>query len=119
MLIFLSGKISGMPNYKEQFEYYKYLLEQQGHQVLNPCEIVPAYIDYEAQMGMCFKLIDIAKAVCFLPNWSDSDGSKRENMYAQSKLYRRGIIDREGNITWWTSQKETVLNKNELLEKRL
>lgn len=89
MKLFLSGAISNYPNYKKEFEFFKYKLEQMGHTVISPADVVPPNIDYEEQMKLCFILIDFCQAVCFMPNWHSSSGSRRENMHAQSHKYKR------------------------------
>ena len=99
MKIFLSGAISGRKHYKKEFEYYQFLLEQQGHEVLSPAEIVPFNMEYENQMSMCFNLIDQCKAICLLPLWFTSQGSTREYHYAVAKRYKIFVISGNGTLT--------------------
>lgn len=39
MKIYIAGKITGEPNYKEKFDIAATSLEAQGHIVLNPAEL--------------------------------------------------------------------------------
>ncbi len=40
MKIYIAGKITGEPNYKEKFDIAATNLEEQGHIVLNPAELL-------------------------------------------------------------------------------
>lgn len=81
MKIYIAGKITGEPNYKEKFDIAATSLEAQGHIVLNPAEL-PEGLRQADYMRICFAMIDTAHAVYLLKNWEDSRGATIERNYA-------------------------------------
>ena len=82
MKIYIAGKITGEPNYKEKFDIAATNLEEQGHIVLNPAELPEGMLpaDY---MRICFAMIDVADEVWMLPRWADSEGASIEWRYCR------------------------------------
>jgi hypothetical protein len=99
MKIYLAGKITGNPNFKDDFKKAELELRLQGHKVLNPADTI-ARIDglkHEEYLHICLAMIDVADAVAFLPNWKDSKGAKKERNHAT--LTGKNIIElREGEM---------------------
>lgn len=81
MKIYIAGKITGEPDYKEKFEAAAMNLEAQGHIVLNPAEL-PEGMRTADYMRICFAMIDTADAVYLLENWKYSSGASVEKAYA-------------------------------------
>lgn len=81
MKIYIAGKITGEPNYKEKFDIAATSLEAQGHIVLNPAELPEGMLpaDY---MRICFAMIDTADAIYLLKGWYSSSGAFIERNYA-------------------------------------
>ena len=81
MKIYIAGKITGEPNYKEKFDIAATSLEAQGHIVLNPAELPEGMLpaDY---MRICFAMIDTADAIYLLKDWCSSFGAFIERDYA-------------------------------------
>lgn len=81
MKIYIAGKITGEPNYKEKFDIAATSLEAQGHIVLNPAELPEGMLpaDY---MRICFAMIDTADAIYLLNDWCSSSGASIERNYA-------------------------------------
>ncbi len=81
MKIYIAGKITGDPNYKEKFDIAAASLEAQGHIVLNPTELPEGMLpaDY---MRICFSMIDTADAIYLLKGWYGSSGASIERNYA-------------------------------------
>lgn len=81
MKIYIAGKITGEPNYKEKFDIAAKSLEAQRHIVLNPAELPEGMLpaDY---MRICFAMIDTADAIYLLKDWSSSFGASIERDYA-------------------------------------
>lgn len=95
MKIYIAGKITGEPNYKEKFNIAATSLEAQGHIVLNPAELPEGMLpaDY---MRICFAMIDTADAIYLLKGWYSSSGASIERNYA---MYTGKSILTEGEQT--------------------
>lgn len=81
MKIYIAGKITGEPDYKEKFAVAVMTLETQHHIVLNPADLPEGMLpaDY---MRICFAMIDTADAVYLLKDWFNSFGASIERSYA-------------------------------------
>ena len=81
MKIYIAGKITGEPDYKEKFDIAATSLEAQGHIVLNPAELPEGMLpaDY---MRICFAMIDTADSIYLLKGWYSSSGTSIERNYA-------------------------------------
>lgn len=81
MIIYLAGKITGNPEYREQFAAAKAELEAKGYIVLNPAEL-PDGMSQAAYIRICFAMIDAADGICGVGRWTDSRGAIIETSYA-------------------------------------
>lgn len=92
MKIYIAGKITGAPNYKEKFAIAATSLELQGHIVLNPAELPEGMLpaDY---MRICYAMLDTADAIYLLKDWHSSSGASIERNYA---MYTGKSIFTEG-----------------------
>ena len=93
MKIFISGPITGKPDYNRYaFDRAEWLLSNAGHSVLCPRKLQPLHnpeaISHEDYMKICFVMIAVCDAVYFLSGWSASLGARMEYEYAceQQKL---------------------------------
>lgn len=82
--VYIAGKITDEPNFKENFKRVMDHLEAEGHAVMNPATLRGGF-DYEEYMAVCFKMIDQCDTVLLLNNWQESPGAKREHRYATDK----------------------------------
>lgn len=80
MKIYIAGKITGDPQYKEKFGRIERHLEGDGYTVLNPAKL-PTGMTCADYMRICFAMIDSADAVAFLPDWNKSVGARLEYAY--------------------------------------
>lgn len=80
MKIYIAGKITGDPHYRDKFSAVGELLEKQGHIVLSPA-VLPEGMTQADYMRICFAMIDAADAVCFLPDASKREGALLELQY--------------------------------------
>ena len=77
MKVYLSGKISGDPDYKNKFAFYAETYEDQGHVVLNPADL-PEGMEPSDYMRICLAMMEVADLVVFLPDWAASLGANLE-----------------------------------------
>jgi nucleoside 2-deoxyribosyltransferase len=82
MKVYIAGKITGNPDYQEQFKAAEKELTIAGHKVMNPA-ILPEGFKHEEYMHICLAMIDICEAVYFLSNWRESSGACIEYGYAK------------------------------------
>lgn len=80
MKLYIAGKITGDPDYKDRFMAVRIALEKDGHIVLNPAEL-PSGMTNSDYMRICFSMIDVADAVVFLTGWAQSKGARLEKAY--------------------------------------
>ena len=84
--IYIAGKISNNPTFQKDFSKAVQSLKDKGYKhIVNPCCISCLDLKYEQYLSITFAMIDISDAVYFLSNWKESDGAKREYLYATSK----------------------------------
>ena len=81
MKVYIAGKITGNPEYKQQFAEAEKKLRAQGHTTMNPA-VLPDGFEHQEYMRVCFSMIDVCDAVYFLSNWEDSKGARMEYNYA-------------------------------------
>lgn len=82
MKVYIAGKITGDPGYRDKFAAAEIQLGWQGHTVLNPAEL-PAGMTKADYMRICFAMIDVADAVVFLPDSAESAGAQLEMAYCE------------------------------------
>lgn len=92
MIGYLSGPITGNPNYMQQFEQAARDLSMKGYDVIDPAaldRVVPTYLlSYDTIMNLDLELLALADYLVQMPGWEDSKGCNRELGFAQA----RGII---------------------------
>ena len=84
--IYIAGKITDEPKYKEIFAKAEVKLKKEGYIVLNPSTL-PTEMDYEDYMEICFAMIKQADEVYFLDNWVQSKGARRAVIVNELIIY--------------------------------
>lgn len=82
MIIYISGPITGIPNYRNAFEKAQKQLEKEGMIVLNPA-VLPGEMPFDKYMPICLAMINQADMIYLLPGWENSQGCKFELEYAK------------------------------------
>lgn len=82
MKVYIAGKITGDPGYRDKFAAVEIQLFWQGHTVRNPAEL-PRGMSREDYMRICFAMIDVADVVVFLPDAAESAGARLEREYCE------------------------------------
>lgn len=84
MKVYIAGKITNNPNYKNEFEEAEKALKLQGYEVMTPHHMNTGFKQSE-YWHVCKAMIDVCDTVYFLPTWEDSKGSCFEMGYAEGK----------------------------------
>jgi nucleoside 2-deoxyribosyltransferase len=78
---YIAGKITGNPNYKQEFAEAEEHLKAEGYVIMNPSFMQEGFEQLE-YLHVCTAMIDVCDEVFFLPTWVDSKGSHYEYGYA-------------------------------------
>ena len=101
--VYLAGKISGDPNYREKFAAAAQELEAAGLIVLNPAVLPKEGFSWEAYMRISLAMLDECETVFFLPDWKNSRGATWE--------YGRALATGKATVMyreWIHMRKQTV-----------
>lgn len=87
MKIYISGSITGNPDYKKQFSDAATKLRNAGHQVLDPTvwNREGLKLEYEEYMRIDLAMLDVADAIFMIPGWQNSKGGRIEYWRAKRK----------------------------------
>lgn len=97
---FISGGITGVTNYRENFDNAEKELKSKGYKVINPTIISEHLIEADASWEECMSvtraLFDICDSVYMLRGWEKSAGAVIEHKAAldQKKriMYEKGAL---------------------------
>lgn len=108
MKVYLSGPITGSPNYKADFKRIEDILKEHNYEVVNPAadeyEIDDTENKFSDENWVNFivndiRLVSKCDAICLLPKWDSSFGAKIEALTAEKlgktfiKVNENGMID--------------------------
>ena len=105
--VYLSGKISGDPNYREKFAAAAQELENAGFIVLNPAVLPQEGFSWEAYMRISLAMLDECTSVCFLLDWKDSRGATWEHGRAFA-TGKRILMYEEWKPIWGRSEEKPI-----------
>lgn len=80
--VYLAGKITGDPEYREKFRRAQEELERKRYIVLNPA-VLPVGMSRADYMSICFPMLSVADMIVMLPDWKQSPGARLELEYAR------------------------------------
>lgn len=93
MKVYLAGKITGDPNYREKFAAAaKKLEERAGVTVISPA-VTPEGLKKADYMRICFAMLESADTAVFLPDWEDSPGAQLEKHWCEYVGKKDGVSD--------------------------
>lgn len=81
-VVYLSGPITGVPNYWKAFEKAEENLRNLGYIVLSPAKLPQGMVNSQ-YMQINMAMIHAADAVYFLPGWENSRGATLERAYCE------------------------------------
>lgn len=85
MIVYISGGITGIDDFYNNFEKAEMYLTSIGYKVINPAKInneLPDNITYEQYMDIDFAMLRAADAIYMLDGWQKSLGANRELGFA-------------------------------------
>ena len=101
MKVYIAGKISGDPAYREKFKLAERALAEQGDIVLNPATL-PERMRPSDYMRICMAMMESADIVAFLPDYEQSRGAQlewawcqytsKQTMYLESMSFYRAAL---------------------------
>ncbi len=77
MIVYISGGITGVADYKARFAAAEKRLKEKGYIVLNPA-VLPEGLTHEAYMQICLPMVRVADAIYLLADWQESPGATAE-----------------------------------------
>lgn len=80
--VFISGKITGDPNYREKFKKAEDWLKEHNFTVLNPA-VFPGGMTIADYMNIGINMLSAADWVYMLSDWEESRGARIEHEYAK------------------------------------
>lgn len=84
MKIYIAGKITGDPNYREKFEKVASSLRGHGFSVMNPaCLSEDKEFCWDDYMAITAAMQERCEATVLLPDWQDSKGATMEAQKAK------------------------------------
>ena len=94
--IYISGQITGNPNYRREFEAGEIMAssEYPDAVILNPAKILPDGLSYGEYMRIDCLLVEMADIVFMLPDWRKSAGAVAERSLARA--LGKGIVEVHG-----------------------
>lgn len=81
MKVYIAGRITGDPRYREKFAEAEAALRGEGHIPLNPA-VLPEGMEKDDYMRICTAMLDSADAIGLLGDWTSSPGAQLEMHYA-------------------------------------
>jgi nucleoside 2-deoxyribosyltransferase len=99
MRLYISGRITVNPNYKEEFDNAEKWLKERDITPINPCKVnaICETLSYEEFMKIDYALIDLCDGLFMLKGWQESKGALSEMCYAKSlgkKIHYQGYFER-------------------------
>lgn len=85
MKVYISGKITGNPFYKSDFQEAEEEMKEAGHEVVNPVKACPegCCSTYKEYIDNDMEHLATCDAIYMLRGWRKSPGARLEHQYAQ------------------------------------
>jgi hypothetical protein len=86
IIVYISGAITGIPNYREKFDLAEKELTEKGYTVINPARVLdelPKDLAWDDYMELCYPMVKMSGFIYQLDNWEKSKGACIEYGYAK------------------------------------
>ena len=80
--VYISGKITGDPDYKQKFKRAEEALAHMGATPINPARL-PEGLDRKFYLPVCLQMLITADVIYLLDDWKESEGAKIEEAVAR------------------------------------
>lgn len=85
--VFISGKITGDPDYRKKFEEAEEELRAMGYTLIMNPAVLPFGFEWDEYMKITMAMLDACDTVYFLKGWEKSQGAKLEALVAKTRKY--------------------------------
>ena len=92
--IYIAGPVTGVEGYEENFARAEQLLRDKGYEPVNP--VAPGLVPgkgYRFYINRGLRMLEDCDAICLLPGWTGSRGTKLEKWYAETVMLPILYID--------------------------
>jgi len=89
MIVYVSGGITGIPDFLDKFKKEAKKLEEAGFQVINPALVkLHDNASWDQYMNVCIEELKIANTIYMMEDWRKSAGACVEYGYALARGYK-------------------------------
>lgn len=92
--IYIAGPVTGTEGYEDRFRRAEVLLRDAGYEPVNP--VAPGLVPgkgYRYYINRGLRMLEDCDAICLLPGWTGSRGTKLEKWYAETVMLPILYID--------------------------
>ena len=84
MNIYIAGPVTGVLNYKQQFDAFRGVIKDYAPKanIYCPSDFVHPDTNWDEAMKTCLKILDICDMIILMPEWENSKGATLEREYA-------------------------------------
>ena len=85
--VYIAGKITGDPNYREKFAKAEKELRDMGYTLIMNPAVLPEGFTWDDYMNITLAMLSACNTIYLIDGWEDSRGAQIEAGYAESWKY--------------------------------